>query len=107
MRIAIATDDGKVVRKGHFGDARVFVVYEGEKLVELRDNPYTDEALGIKQHDVPEKAKLIDQLLSDCQILVGAAHGKKNMQRLEQVGKRFVRVAPGTPVEKALKEALR
>ncbi len=105
--IAIATDDGKTVRRGHFGDAASYMIYdEHGKLIEERRNPYTDEALGIKAHDVPEKAKLIDQLLSDCTVLVGSAHGKKNMQRLEAVGKRFVKVPPGTPIQDALKEAL-
>ena len=106
MRIAIATDDKKTVRRGHFGDAEFYAIYDGENFVEFRENPYTDEKLGITKHDDPRKAKLIAEFLADCQVLVGSSHGRKNIERVKQTGKRFVKVPWGTPIEEALKKAL-
>lgn len=105
MRIAIATDDLKTVRKGHFGDAEYFVIFEvieGKlKLVEKRENPYTDEKLGIKEHENPEKAKMIAEFLKDCKVFIAHAMGRKNRKILEERGVIPFFAIPGTSVEEA------
>ena len=106
MRIAVATDDGATVRRGHFGDALRYAIYEDGRLLELRENPYTDEKLDITEHNDPRKAALIGQLLADCQVLVGSSHGRKNAERLRARGMRFVKVPWGTPLEDAVRRAL-
>ena len=44
MKIAIATDDKKTIRRDHFGNSRYYFIYEilnGEiSAEELRKNPY-------------------------------------------------------------------
>ncbi len=111
MRIAVATDDGKVVRFGHFGDAEMYHIYDYDgaefKLVEVRENPYTDEKLGITNHNDPRKAGLIHTLLSDCQVFIGHSMGMKNRKLLEEKGIRMIALKKkGVPIEEALKLAV-
>ncbi len=107
MRIAVATDDGKTVRFGHFGDAEMYYIYDykdGEfHFVEKRINDYTDEKLGIDEHNNPEKAKLIKHLLSDCQVFIGHSMGMQNRKLLEKKSiKMFPLMKKNVPIEKAL-----
>ena len=70
MKIAIATDDKKTIRRDHFGDSQYYFIYEilnGEIYAEeLRENPYViDRQL---QHD---QTKDIIDLLHDCHLFMG------------------------------------
>ncbi len=94
MKFAVATDDGKALRFGHFGDAEKYRIYEyrnGEFIfVEERENPYTDEKLGIKKHNDEGKAGLVKELLDDVDVFVGHSMGKQNRERLERKGKKMI-----------------
>ncbi len=108
MRIAVATDDGKTVRFGHFGDAEMYYIYDYEngefRFVEKRINDYTDEKLGIEEHNNPEKARLIKELLSDCQVFVGHSMGSKNRELLQRKGIKMIPLyKKNVPIEEALK----
>ncbi len=108
MRIAVATDDGKTVRFGHFGDAEMYFIFDYEngefKFVEKRINDYTDEKLGIEEHNNPEKAKLIKNLLSDCQVFIGHSMGLQNRKLLEKRGIKMIPLYKrGVLIEDALK----
>ncbi len=111
MRIAVATDDGKVVRFGHFGDAEMYYIYEFDgqdfKLVEKKENPYTDEKLGITEHNDPRKAKIIYEFLKDCQVFLGHSMGMRNRKILEEKGILMVALKKkGVPIEDGLKIAV-
>ncbi len=111
MRIAVATDDGKTVRFGHFGDAEMYYIFDYEdgvfKFVEKRINEYTDEKLGIEEHNNPEKAKLIKNLLSDCQVFVGHSMGLQNRKLLEKRGIKMIPLyKKGVSIEDALKKVM-
>jgi len=90
--IAIATDDGNTVRFGHFGDAEQYLIYEIDPegnafLVTKRDNPYIDDPTSPhRQHNQPEKAGKILELLHDCRVFVGHSMGTKNRQILQAHG---------------------
>ncbi len=111
MKIAVATDDCKVVRFGHFGDAEMYEIFEYEdgdfKLVKTMENPYTDEKLGITDHNDPRKAALIHDLLKDCDVFVGHSMGMRNRKLLEEKGILMVALKKkNVPIEEALKIAL-
>ena len=74
IRIAVGSNDGTHVVPGHFGESRVFLVYEltedgNYRLVEKREN--TSPTEGPKSHDVVEKRRAVLSILSDCQVFVG------------------------------------
>jgi len=90
--IAIATDDGNTVRFGHFGDAEQYLIYEIDAagntlLITKRGNPYIDDPTSPhQQHNQPEKAGKILELLHDCRVFVGHSMGNKNRQILQAHG---------------------
>jgi len=79
MKIAVATDDGAWVRKGHFGSSRYYKIIEilnGEIVSrELRRNPFaeTDD----ENHSHGQADTILD-LLEDCSLLIGRSMGKKS-----------------------------
>lgn len=107
MKFAVATDDGKTLRFGHFGDAEKYHIYEyknGEFVfLEERENPYTDEKLGINKHDDEKKAALVKELLRDVDVFVGHSMGRRNRERLEKMGKKML---PLLKKDISIKEAL-
>ncbi len=111
MKFAVATDDGKNLRFGHFGDAEKYAIFEYENgeftFLEMRDNPYTDEKLGIDRHDDERKAGLIKNLLSDVDVLVGHSMGRQNRERLKKQGKKMIPLLKkNISIEEALRLAL-
>jgi len=111
LRIAVATDDGKTMRFGHFGDALEYHIFDYEDgrltFVETRKNLLTDEALGIEEHDNPMKARMMREQLSDCDVFVGHSMGLKNRRKLEEMGVKMIPlVKKGLSIEEALKRAL-
>jgi len=78
MKIAIATDDGKTIRKGHFGSSRYYQVIEilnGEiNGRELRTNPHVEIENTTGHHG--EAGKIV-ALLKDCGLFIAGSMGKK------------------------------
>ncbi len=111
MKFAVATDDGETLRFGHFGDAKRYMIYEykdGEFVfLTERENPYTDEKLGIEKHDDARKAGLIKDLLQDVDVFVGHSMGRQNRERLRKQGKKMVPLLKkNITIEEALKLSL-
>lgn len=82
MKIAIGTDDGKTIRKGHFGESRLYQVYtvlNGQiRGCEDRENSAkTQEAYS--HHGQSQK---IAELLKDCDIFLGRSMGRASMKKL-------------------------
>ena len=79
MKIAIGTDDGKTIRKGHFGSSRYYRIVEilnGEITgSELRGNPNVEAENATGHHGQAEK--IID-LLKDCSLYIAGSMGKKS-----------------------------
>ena len=83
MKIAIATDDQKTIRRGHFGDSQYYFIYEilngeicGE---ELRENPYV-----IGKQNQHGQAKDIMDLLHDCQLFMGKSMGARSLTKIAE-----------------------
>ena len=79
MKIAVATDDGTLIRKGHFGASRYYKIIEilnGEIVSsELRHKPSVDS--GDKSHAHGEAGPILE-LLKDCSLFMGCSMGKKS-----------------------------
>ena len=79
MKIAIGTDDGKTIRKGHFGSSRYYRIIEilnGEITGrELRGNPHAETEHATGHHG---QAKQIIDLLKDCSLFIAGSMGKKS-----------------------------
>lgn len=86
LRVAFATDDGKLFMNRHFGDAKLFLIYKISKsdiqFVEKVENTTSPE----KQHADSEKAKGIIGLLKKkgVQVAVTKNFGP-NIQRIKSV----------------------
>jgi hypothetical protein len=82
MKIAIGTDDGKTIRKGHFGSSRYYRIVEilnGEITgSELRGNPNVEAENATGHHGQAEK--IID-LLKDCSLYIAGSMGKKSWEK--------------------------
>ncbi len=85
MKIAVASDDKVTVRKGHFGEARYYLVFEadGDKILteEVRENPYFGD-----EHE-HQRAKKILPLVQDCDVLIGRSMGRHSVPNLVAKGK--------------------
>jgi predicted Fe-Mo cluster-binding NifX family protein len=79
MKIAIGTDDGKTIRKGHFGSSRYYRIVEilnGEITGrELRRNSYVEAENATGPHG--QSRQIID-LLKDCSLFIAGSMGKKS-----------------------------
>ena len=105
-RVVVASDGRGNVYPGHFGDARVYLVFEVRDydcvLVEERPNPYS----GIHEHGHGGKREKITRLVGDAQIIVSAAFGPGGREHFEKAGKRVIIAKPGTPVGEVLSTRL-
>ncbi len=85
MKIAVASDDKVTVRKGHFGEARYYLIFEadGDKILteEVRENPYFGD-----EHE-HQRAKKILPLVQDCDVLIGRSMGRHSVPNLVAKGK--------------------
>ena len=83
MKIAIGTDDGKTIRKGHFGSSRYYRIVEilnGEiASKELRRNSYV-EAENVTRHH--GQSRQILDLLKDCSLFIAGSMGKKSSSEI-------------------------
>jgi len=88
MKIAIGTDDRATIRRGHFGESTyfcIFTVFNAQiHSEECRDNPYH-----LERH-IPEKFKKIEELLHDCDVLVGRSMGHEGFTNLPLKGKQIL-----------------
>jgi len=82
MKIAIGTDDGKTIRKGHFGSSSYYQIIEilnGEITGrELRSNPHVEA----EHSDAHGQAEQIFNLLKDCSLFMANSMGKKSTFQL-------------------------
>ncbi len=107
--IAIATDDGKTVRLGHFGDAEKYLLFkydeEGNDFVKIGEVENTvKEEEEEHHHNDPRKARKILELLKpwDCKYFVSTAMGPRSKRFLEENGIVPVFVRPYTSIDEAL-----
>ena len=89
MKIAIATDDLKTIRSGHFGESKYYRIFtiENDRIVheEVRENPY------VKNDDHEHgQAKNIMQLLKDCDLFLARGMGMHSIPKLLRKGKKPV-----------------
>ena len=99
LKVALGTDDGKTLRKGHFGDSERFLLYElkDDSWQLLREIPNSSPEE--KQHGDPRKAERISSLLAEADVLLAHAMGP-NILRIKQ---KFVPVIyRGFDIEEAL-----
>jgi predicted Fe-Mo cluster-binding NifX family protein len=77
MKIAVGTDDGKTIRKGHFGSSRYYRIVEilnGEiASKELRRNSYVEAENATRHHG---QSRQILDLLKDCSLFIAGSMGK-------------------------------
>ncbi len=111
--IAIATDDGKTVKLGHFGDARKYLLYKYDekegKIVKIGEVENTvREEEEEHQHNDPRKARKILGLLKpwSCKYFVSTAMGPRSREFLETRGIIPVFVKPYTTINDAVKYVL-
>jgi len=83
MKIAVGTDDGKTIRKGHFGSSRYYRIVEvlngeitGE---ELRSNSYVEAENATRHHG---QSRQILDLLKDCSLFIAGSMGKKSSSEI-------------------------
>ena len=83
MKIAIGTDDGNIIRKGHFGSSRYYRIVEilnGEITgKELRSNSYVEAENATGPHG--QSRQIID-LLKDCSLFIAHSMGKKSSSEI-------------------------
>ncbi len=111
--IAIATDDGKTVKLGHFGDAEKYLLYKYDekegKLVKMGEVENTvKEEEEEHEHNDPRKAGKILELLKpwNCKYFVSTAMGPRSREFLESQGVIPVFVKPYTTIDDAVKQVL-
>ena len=81
MKIAVGTDDKKIIRRAHFGESKCYQIYEilnGKiQSKEFRENPRV--CTGDQLH---RQAKKIMDLLPDCQLIIGRSMGAKSLKHI-------------------------
>ncbi len=88
MKIAIASDDGKVIAS-HFGRTRGFIIFESDiKSIgkpEYRLNTFTGHARGQEgaDHSLDRHAPIL-AALSDCQVVISHGMGRRIYEDLKQ-----------------------
>ncbi len=102
-RIVVASDDGRTVRRKHFGSAPVYVVFEVQGGIARRVE---------ERGPVPEKpghghgeALAVLAHLADCTVFVGGSMGRRSRELLDSRGIRTV-VTDATTVEDAIERLM-
>ncbi len=107
--VSVPTDDGKMVKLGHFGDARYYLhfVYEGGEWRLLRrvENPYAGHHHHGGEEEEHGKRPRILELQKGCTAVVATAFGPGGEDYMRKHGLVVVKVRPRTSVEEALREA--
>ncbi|MCD6104426.1 MAG: dinitrogenase iron-molybdenum cofactor biosynthesis protein [Thermosipho sp. (in: Bacteria)] len=100
MLVAIGTLDGKKINPDHFGQSRVFVIFNYNnktfEKIDERKNPYAENHLHAKVDEILE-------LLRDCKVWIGKIMGKGSMKKLQKLGYKPILINAKT-VEETLKE---
>ena len=106
MRIAIGTDDKKMIRKGHFGQSLHFLIIEflsGEIVSrEYRQNADATSEHGQYHHGESEK---ILELLSDCGLFMAKRMGKTSLAKLTAHGIDCI-ITAIDPIDRAVEQYL-
>ena len=115
MKIAVATEDGKVI-SSHFGRSPYFAIYEidDNKIThkEMRKNTFTghfrNEHPQERHHDEDEhhhKHQHVAEGLKDCNVVISHGMGRRAWEDLRAKGIEMI-VTDETDVEKAVKMCL-
>ena len=106
MKIAIGTDDKKMIRKGHFGQSLHFLIIEflsGEIVSrEYRQNADATSEHGQYHHGEAEK---ILELLSDCSLFMAKGMGKTSLAKLAAHGIDCI-ITEISPIDRAVEQYL-
>jgi len=102
-RIAVASDDGRSVRRKHFGSAPVYVIFEVRdgRVARVEERGAVGERPG---HGHGEALAVLEHL-RDCAVFVGGSMGRRSRELLESRGVRTV-VTGAATVEAAARDAL-
>lgn len=107
MKIAIGTNDRKTLSETHFGDSKVFEIYEwkngGWELIEVRENTAREiEEDDDEHHGDPRKFKGVADLLKDVDVFVAFRFGP-NYLRIKQNTTKIPFLAKTRDINEALK----
>ncbi len=106
MKIAIGTDDKKMIRKGHFGQSLHYLIIEflnGEIVSrEFRQNADATSEHGQYHHGEAEK---ILELLSDCSLFMAKRMGKTSLAKLADHGIDCI-ITAIDPIDRAVEQYL-
>ncbi|HHD15761.1 MAG TPA: hypothetical protein ENK47_03550 [Euryarchaeota archaeon] len=78
IRIACATDDEETLISGHFGSAKIYMIYDIDMdtgtitFIRKVENTSPEE----REHGDPEKARSVSEILKDAHVLLCCAMGK-------------------------------
>ena len=87
MKIAIGTDDKKIIRSSHFGDSRYYLVLEvWNAAVAEREWRVNPDATQSKMDGPPGESQRIITLLGDCSIFLGRSFKEKCLQEISSSG---------------------
>ncbi|MCD6376369.1 MAG: hypothetical protein J7L94_12630 [Caldisericaceae bacterium] len=89
MKLAVGTDDLQNIRSGHFGESRLYKIFEVQDgqitSDEVRENPFVKNDHHEYEHGQTQN---IMKLLSDCDIFLARSMGLHSMPKLLQKGKK-------------------
>ena len=105
--VSVPTDDGKIVKLGHFGDAKYYYHYakgaDGKWILKrIVGNPYAGQHEHGDSEEESTKRPRIYELNKDCTCIVATAFGPGGQQFMERRGLQVVKVKPRTTIEEAL-----
>lgn len=106
MRIAVGTNNHETLSETHFGDSKIFEIYDWEnktwKLVEVRENTTKDDKeKEEEQHGDPRKFKEVANMLKDVDVFVAYRFGP-NYLRIKQNTTKIPFLAKTRDIKEAL-----
>ena len=106
MKIAIGTDDKKMIRNGHFGQSLYYLIIEllnGEIVSrEYRQNPYITSEHG--RHHYGQVGKILN-LLDDCSLFLAKRMGKTSLDKFTAHGIDCI-ITAIDPIDRAVEQYL-
>ena len=106
-RVVIATDDGINVKIGHFGDAKLYIIYEvskdGIKEINRLENPFKGEEEEHVHGVLRKRIKLLEYL-GKVDIVISTFFGPGGEDFFRKKGVTPIKVKPKTKIKKVLEE---
>lgn len=80
IKVAAGTDDGTDLTREHFGDAKLYYIYEVSRdgdyeLLEIRENTTLSLEEEDEEHGDPQKFRAVVELLKDVDVFLARAMG--------------------------------